>query len=438
MTCVRFAPSPTGFLHIGGIRTALFNFLYARNQQGKFLLRIEDTDRERSQAVYEREILDSLEWLGLRWDEEIVYQSSRLNRYQEVAENLMADGLAYDEIKEGKRAVRFRVPKRPIFFQDMIHGRMQFDASLFDDLVILKSDGYPTYHFACVIDDHDMGITHVIRGDDHLSNTPKQLLLLEALGWKPPKYAHVPLILGEDGSPLSKRHGAVSVKWYQEEGYLPEGVLNYLALLGWGMEGNQEIFSLDELIKKFSVKRIHKSGACFDFEKLAWLNGQHIRKLSEEDYLSRVSAYYGEESRCFSPRIWKRLALLYQSRIRTFSELKAQADYLFAEIEVYERDIFLQLADSEDRTKLLRKGMEAWGRKAETLSDFEDETTLEKMTREVAAESGMEAKALIHPLRFALTAKTSSPGLFELMAVLGKEKCLARLKRFLAVDTLWT
>ena len=239
MIRVRFAPSPTGYLHIGGVRTALFNYLYARNSGGKFLLRIEDTDRERSKPEFEKEILTSLEWLGLKWDEPFPRQSERLEKYRMMAAELVAKGLAYEEKGEGgKTAVKFKMPAQKAVVHDLVHGEMVFDTSLFDDLVIIKSDGYPTYHWACVIDDHEMEISHVIRGDDHVSNTPRQVMLFEALGWKPPKYAHLPLIMGADGTPLSKRHGAVSLTQFREEGYLPEGLINYLALLGWRTEGN--------------------------------------------------------------------------------------------------------------------------------------------------------------------------------------------------------
>ena len=271
--CVRFAPSPTGRLHIGGVRTALFNYLYARQQGGRFVLRIEDTDRERSKPEHEEEILFSLRWLGLEWDGEPIRQSSRLERYREVAEELIAKDLAYEvdvsasesstQPASVKKAVKFRMPKKSVKFTDIVHDDVTFDSSLWDDLVIMKSDGYPTYHFAVVVDDHDMGITHVIRGDDHLTNTPKHILLYLALGWKPPKYAHLPLIMGTDGTPLSKRHGAVAASDYRAEGYLPQATLNYLALLGWGPEGNEEIFSLPQLVKKFSMKRITKSNSRF-------------------------------------------------------------------------------------------------------------------------------------------------------------------------------
>ncbi len=441
MINVRFAPSPTGYLHIGGVRTALFNYLYAKNQGGQFFLRIEDTDRERSKKEYEDEILGALKWLGLNWDNaKLVRQSERLDRYREAADELLKKGLAYEEIKDGKKAVKFKMPAKKAIFTDLVHEEVQFDASLFDDLVIIKSDGYPTYHMACVIDDHDMQITHVIRGDDHLSNTPRQILLFEALGWKPPKYAHLPLILGSDGTPLSKRHGAVALSSFKNLGYIPEGLLNYLSLLGWGTEGNQELYSLEELTKKFSLKRVNKANARFDTEKLDWINGQQIKKLPEAEYVARITAYFDQftaESgmtgkammKRVGPKKWKELVMLYRSRIKTFRDLLTQAAYCFSDIEKYEQELY----DSFLLNKALKKHLEAWYEEAGKMNETEFDTheNVEKMTRETAAGWGIEAKDMIHPLRFAVCGKTVSPGLFELMSVLGKEVCVERLKKFL-------
>lgn len=427
MIRVRFAPSPTGFLHIGGVRTALFNFLYARNQGGKFLLRIEDTDRERSRPEFEEEILTSLRWLGLDWDEAVIRQSGQLDRYRQAAEALVGRGLAYEETLDGKKGVKFRLPARNVVFTDLVHGPVEFDTSLFGDLVILKSDGFPTYQLACVVDDHEMGITHVIRGDDHLSNTPRQLLLFEAMGWTPPKYGHLPLILGSDGTPLSKRHGAVACTSYRGEGFLPEGLLNYLALLGWAGDGNQEFYTLKDLVKKFSVKRINKTNARFDPEKLAWLNAQHLKALPEAEYLSLVSGYYKDLRARFQEDRWRRLALLYRPRIKILADLAREAAYCFGEPEAYDPATL----GSFFKDPALAGHLGAWLKQAEGLGDFEDIARLDGMTRELAGARGIEARALIHPLRFALTAKTGSPGLFELMAVLGKTVCLKRLAQFL-------
>ncbi len=421
LVSVRFAPSPTGTLHVGGARTALFNFLYARNQQGKFFLRIEDTDRERSKPEFEKEILDSLTWLGLAWDGTPLRQSARVAIYQKQAEGLLSKGLAYEETREGKRAVVFRVPKREIRFRDELRGEIQFNTEVFEDLVLIKSDGYPTYHWACVVDDHEMEITHVIRGEDHLTNTPKQILLLEALGWKTPKYVHLPLILGSDGSPLSKRHGAVAVLQFQRDGFLPEGLFNYLALLGWGAEGNQEFFRVGDLTQKFSLKRLIRSAARFDTEKLGWLNAEHLRALSESDYLGRVRDFY-KEGEAKRPD-FDRVALLFRSRIQTFKDLAVEADYCFQEVETYD----LEAMNRSLATGGLKEKLAAFKRAIEPLPDFEDVVKLEALLREAAERAGVEAKVLIHPLRLALTGKGVSPGIFELMRVLGKETCLKRL-----------
>ena len=426
-TRVRFAPSPTGGLHIGGVRTALFNFLYARGTQGKFLLRIEDTDRERSRPEFEEEILVSLKWLGLNWDEDVIHQSRRLERYREVCNELLSKGLACEEKSAGRTAVKFKTPARKAAFSDLVHGEVGFDTALFGDLVLMKSDGFPTYHWACVVDDHDTQITHVIRGDDHLSNTPKQLLLFEAMGWKPPQYAHLPLILGADGTPLSKRHGSVSLSNYREEGFLPEGLLNYLALLGWGTEGNQEFFTLAELVKKFSLKRVNRANARFNLEKLEWVNAQHLKRLPESEYLARMTGFHEKEAKKMPPEKWKRLALLYRPRIKTFRDLLQEASCCFSDPESYEEGLRKTFLDN----KPLKRHLEAWIEYAEGLENFDDPSRVEQLTRENAAGWGIEAKDLIHPLRFALAGKTVSPGLFELMSVLGKETCLKRVRNFL-------
>jgi glutamyl-tRNA synthetase len=427
MMRVRFAPSPTGYLHIGGVRTALFNYLYARNQQGQFLVRIEDTDRERSKDEFEKEILDAMTWLGLQWDETIVRQSERLAIYRGYAEELVAKGLAYEENVDGKTAIRFRMPKRKAVFHDLVHGEVEFDAALFDDLIILKSDGYPVYHWACVIDDHEMQISHVIRGDDHLSNTPRQILLFEALGWKPPKYGHLPLILGDDGTPLSKRHGAVALKSFKENGFLASAILNYLALLGWNSADNQEFFTLPDLVKKFSLKRITKANARFDLEKMEWLNAQHMKKLSEQEYCDQITAFYPDLSKKMDAVLWRKLVLLYRSRIRTYKDLTVQAAYCFSEIESYDTTLHRSFLDN----KILKRHLEAWLDKAAELSNFNHPEEVESMSRETALGWGIEAKDLIHPLRFAVTGVTGTPGLFELMSLLGRETCLRRVRKFL-------
>lgn len=428
MIKTRFAPSPTGFLHIGGVRTALFNYLYAKNQSGQFLLRMEDTDRERSQDIYEKEIIDSLKWLGLDWDGTLIRQSERVAHYRELAEQLVQKDLAYHEEKDGKTAVKFKMPQKSVLLRDLIRGDVVSDTSLFDDLVIIKSDGFPTYHFSCVVDDHESEITHVIRGEDHLSNTPRQMLLYEAFGWKAPKYAHLPLILGGDGAPLSKRHGHASLEKYRTEGYLPFAILNYLTLLGWGAGDNQEFFSPDELIKKFSLKKVTKAGARFDPEKLLWMNAQYIKRMETKDYLDQVSAYYGEHSKRFDTVKWQKLALLYKSRIQTFTDLQIQANCFFDEHVLYEPES-LQAFLSDDA---VCDALKEWRESANELENFDSEEALEKLTRDLADKKALKAAQLIHPLRFAITGVKVSPGLFELMSALGKDICLKRLGIFLS------
>jgi len=449
---VRFAPSPTGFLHVGGARTALFNFLYARNQSGKFLLRIEDTDRERSTPEFEKEILDSLKWLGLGWEGKPVRQSERVSVYRKEAEILISKGLAYKAIQkespltptlspqgrgkgEGEcQAILFRMPKCEVKFTDGLRGEVAFNTELFEDTVLIKSDGFPTYHWACIVDDHEVGITDVIRGEDHLTNTAKQILLIEAMGWTRPAYVHLPLILGVDGTPLSKRHGAVAVTQYQRDGFLPEGLVNYLALLGWGPEGNQEFFNLPELIKKFSLKRLIRSAARFDTDKLRWVNAQHLRTMSEEEYLQRIREYFKETP---SPRPsppkggegrvrgleFNQIALLFRSRIQTLKDLTEEASYCFNDVQSYD----LEAMNKALATPGLKEKLENFKKALGALPDFRDTALLEKVLRETAAGEGVEAKALIHPLRLALTGKSVSPGIFDLMKVLGKEICLKRL-----------
>lgn len=424
---VRFAPSPTGYLHVGGVRTALFNYLYAKGQGGKFLLRIEDTDRLRSNAEFENEILQSMKWLGLDWDEEIVYQSRRLARYQEISNQLIQKGFAYEKTDDGKSAVVFKMPSKQIFFADTIRGNVSFDTQLFDDLVIMKSDGFPTYHFANVVDDHDMEISHVIRGEDHLSNTPRQVLLYEAMGWKPPKYAHLPLILGHDGTPLSKRHGAVAASSYREEGYLASGLLNYLALLGWG-DANEDFFTLDQVRKKFSLKKVNKAGAKYDLEKLEWLNGRHIKALPKETYIRLMSDYYSSEKEQFTETEWKALILLYQARVKTLRQLKDEANYVFQEIAEYDKTLIDELLKEEQLPHYLEACLVGLVK----CHDFLKADEIEKNIRETAEFLHQPAKVLIHPLRFALTGKTVSPGLFELMVVLGRQSCIDRISRLLS------
>ena len=423
---VRFAPSPTGPFHIGGARTALFNYLFARNAGGTFRLRIEDTDLERSKPEFEKEIIDALRWLGLDWDGDIIRQSNRLPVYARHVDQLLEKDLAY--LSEG--AVSFRIPKKKIVFDDLVHGKIQFDSASFDDFVIRKSNGFPTYNFACVVDDHEFGMTHLIRGDDHLSNTPKQILLYEAFGWEVPKLAHLPLVLGHGGEPLSKRTGEVNLKFYQEEGFSPDGILNYLSLLGWSSNTNQEFFKREELIKHFSLRNVNKTNAVFDLEKLKWLNGEHLRALSDGEFVRCGKTYL--ESKGMIPRHVpdERLAeilLLFKSRIRIWSDLPWQAEFFWKEEIDYDPKAFAEHFHGKETWERLRK-LDGC---LHGLSDFSDEKAIEQALRHLAEELGIPAKDLIHPTRVVLTGWSVSPGLISVMRIMGKEFVLKRFQRAL-------
>ena len=433
---VRFAPSPTGYLHIGGARTALFNWLFARHHNGVFILRIEDTDINRSEEKCLKEILDSLKWLGMDWDEGPYFQSKRFDLYKEYAERLIKQGDAYltsEEGKEGKtQAVRFKTPREIVYIDDLIHGRIQFDNSLIeDDLVIMKSDGSPTYNFACVIDDATLGITHVIRGDDHISNTPKQLPLYKALGFDIPKFAHIPLILGEDRSRLSKRHGAASGTSYREEGYLPESVVNYLALLGWSPGNDIEILSRGEIIEKFELSNVNKTNAVFNIDKLKWMNGQYIRLTPVENLydllvpLLKESNLYKE-----SPDREKIIDIikLLQKRIFTLSEFIPQARIFF--------EAKVEFMEGTKEKYLTNPNIKNWFTELinvlNPIASFDIET-LEKEFRELTTRLGIKTGELVHPTRVALTGRTIGPGLFETMHLLGKETIIKRLRESIAL-----
>ena len=425
---VRFAPSPTGYLHIGSARTALFNWLYARHTGGKFFLRIEDTDKERSKQEFLDEILSSLRWLGLNWDEALVYQSQRTDRYRALAEKLIKEGRAYHEDK----AIRFRMPKEgKVGFEDLLHGRIEFDltqhTSLAEDLVIFKSDGSPTYNFAVVCDDADMKISHVIRGDDHISNTPKQIPLYEALGYRQPIFCHIPLILGADRSRMSKRHGATSIREYLEAGYLPEAIVNYLALLGWSPGNNQELIGLKELVEKFDLDRVLKTGAVFNQDKLEWVNAQYVRKLDVPALTDKLIPYleargYGNAS---ADRAWlERLVALHHERIFRLAQFPDLAAFFLEEKIEYGRE-----AVEEFRRDLrLKEAFEKYADLLEKLDAF-DTKTVEEKSRALMKELGLSGKEFIHPCRVAVTGRTVSPGFFDVVSLLGRKKAAGRLRQ---------
>jgi glutamyl-tRNA synthetase len=423
MVRVRFAPSPTGFLHIGSARTALFNWLYARHTGGKFLLRIEDTDLNRSETRFLDEILEDLKWLGLDWDEEPIFQSRRFGVYREKAEGLLAAGQAY---KDGE-AILFKVePGRTIAYDDLIHGRIAVESDTIKDQVIIKSDGSPTYNFSCVVDDAFLGITHILRGDDHISNTPKQIIFYEAFGLTPPRFGHMPLILGTDGAKLSKRHGGVSVEEYKREGFLPEALANYLILLGWMPKDGREVMPPEEAVKLFEISEMNDVQAKFDIQKLRWLNGEYIMKTPNErlvPILRQCLETAGLPMAGFPNAYVSRVLDLYKVRIKTLSEFPAMTDSFFREDFAYEDEGKKHLEKPESREYLAILADRLAG-----ITDF-SHPTIEAVFREFAEERGVKVGPIVHPARMAVSGKTKGAGLFEMMEVLGRERVVARMRR---------
>jgi glutamyl-tRNA synthetase len=460
----RFAPSPTGYLHIGGARTALFNWLYAKHTGGKMLLRIEDTDRERSTDAAIAAIIDGLTWLGLDWDSEPISQFARRERHAEVAHELLAHGKAYraydtpgelaamrDQAKaEGRFArydgrwrerdaadapagmepvIRIKAPRDgETVVDDRVQGRVAFPNKDLDDFIILRSDGTPTYMHAVVVDDHDMGVTHVIRGDDHLTNAGRQAIIYKAMGWKTPEWAHIPLIHGPDGAKLSKRHGALGIEAYRAMGYLPEALRNYLARLGWS-HGDDEIFSSEQAAAWFDLGAIGKGPARIDFVKLQNLNGHYIRNTSDAELLARLEAILPEieGGPAFAARLdetmrTRLLRLLpgLKERAKTLVELFHSAAFLAAERPLSLDEKADALLDAEARSRL--------GRLARALADAPWQTAdLEAEVRRFAEAEGVKLGAVAQPLRAALTGRASSPPIFDVLAALGREESLARL-----------
>lgn len=479
---VRFAPSPTGYLHVGGARTALFNWLYARHNGGIFVLRIEDTDVERSSWEMVAGILDGMKWLGLDWDEgpEVggphgpYFQSERLERYREAAARLVAAGRAYycycnpDDLKAKReaaeqagqswsydracavlsneeisdreaagapRAIRFRMPDGATAYDDVVHGRIEFDNSVLEDFVVLRSDRYPTYHLSVVVDDIDMGITDVVRGDDHISNTPKQVLLYEALGAPVPRFAHVPLILGPDKRRLSKRHGATSVMEYERQGFLPEAMFNFLALLGWSPGNDRELFTREELVTAFSLDGISSSNAVFNPEKLEWFNSQHIARLTGDEITPRIEPVLREmglwdDALRGERREWfHRVIEILKPRAKKLRDLAEQGRYFFTDPAEYD--------EAAVKKHLAAPGLAvhvaAW---RETLAGVDpfSPAAIEAALRACAESQGIKAATLIHATRVAVTGQGVSPSLFDVVALVGRDRVVARLdalRRFL-------
>jgi glutamyl-tRNA synthetase len=435
---VRFAPSPTGALHIGGARTALYNWLLARGRRdAEFVLRIEDTDRQRSTPENVEQIFDALRWLGLDWDGEPVFQSQRAERHAEVVEQLLAGGHAYrstagpDEVKaykeahgnrgfrgedEGTGAVRLRAPDAgTTTVVDVIRGETAFENALQDDLVIARADGTPVYHLAVVVDDHDAGITHVVRGADHYSNTPKHVLIQQAMGIETPVYAHLPLLHGPDGKKLSKRHGAASVQDLRDRGYLPEAVRNYLALLGWGYDEETTFFTTEELKRNFSLERVSKNPAVFDETKLRWMNGRYVRELALDDLTARLEERTGRTG-------LRDAVAVTQEKISTLDEFWPLARSFFEEPvdDPAAREKFL---DSDAGAEALTAAREALVEVPEPWST----ESVEPALRGAVERTGLKAKQLFQPLRVALTGSTISPGIFETVALVGRDRALERI-----------
>jgi glutamyl-tRNA synthetase len=445
---VRFAPSPTGALHIGGARTALYNWLMARHEGGAMVLRIEDTDRERSTPENVEQILDALRWLELDWDEGPISQAERQDRHRERIEELLASGAAYpdtatsEEVREWKgaragagyrgeprpgegAAIRLRVPDEgETVVEDLIRGPVTFANRLQDDLVIARGDGTPVYNFAVAIDDADMRITHVVRGDDHLSNTPKQLLVLAALGIEPPRYAHLPLLHGPDGKKLSKRHGAASVQELRDDGYLPAAVRNYLALLGWGTTDDETILSTEELIERFEIERVGRSSAVFDQRKLRWLNGRYMREMAPAGYVDAVAEQLRREGHAEAAADRERLEAaceIVQEKAQTLTEVWPLIRFLF-EPPVEDPRAWEKVMSADAAQHL-----EAALAELREVEPFDVPTIEARLTRLVESR-GVKPRELYQPLRVAITGTTVSPGIFESLAALGREESIARIE----------
>jgi len=458
----RFAPSPTGYLHIGGARTALFSWLLARAAGGEFRLRIEDTDRERSTPEATDAIIDSMQWLGLDHDGEIVFQSTRADRHNAVIDRLIETGHAYycrcskedvdamreKAMKEGRKpkydgtcrdkgltsgVVRLKAPQEGATgFDDMVKGFISVENSEMDDMILRRTDGTPTYNLAVVVDDHDMGVNRVLRGDDHVNNTPRQILIYKALGWDIPRFGHVPMILGPDKKKLSKRHGALSVMEYEKMGYLPEAVTNYLARLGWS-HGDQELFTMEEMVGLFSTDNLGNSPSVFDLTKFEWVNGQYMQQADPKrlagllcDFLAREVG--GEEAASVTEADFARIAPLLQPRAKSILDMLEQSRPFIVDAAFlpYDEKAVKKFLTGETKPLLAEIAD-----RIEALAEF-TEQSLEDLHRAFIEEKGIKFKAIAQPIRVAIVGKTQSPGLFETMMVLGKDQTLARMKR--AVD----
>jgi glutamyl-tRNA synthetase len=458
---VRFAPSPTGYLHIGGVRTALFNWLFARREQGTFILRIEDTDQSRSTDEAIQAIIDGMRWVGLDWDHGPFRQTERIDLYRQHALQLLERKQAYwcvctaEELDarrqeaqakggqqkydgrcrekgilnpSGDAALRFRAPQEgQTVIDDLIKGRVVFDNAVLDDLIILRSNGYPTYNFSVVVDDALMGITHVIRGDDHLTNTPRQVPMFQALGFNVPQFGHLPMIMGPDKTRLSKRHGATSVLAYRDMGYLPEAMINYLVRLGWSF-GDQEIFSLAELVEKFSFEHVQKSAAVFNPDKLLWVNAHHLRQGDPSRIASLLKPFLEQkgftEAVKTAPSGWmEQLVVMLRERARTLVEMAAAAEPYMVQEPRMESE-----AVQKFLTPMMAPILETLAQRFHSAKEFSKET-LEGIFKVILEESGLKMGQLAQPVRVALTGRAVSPGIFEVIDLLGREATMLRLRR---------
>ncbi|WP_299239993.1 glutamate--tRNA ligase [Sulfurihydrogenibium sp.] len=474
MKRVRFAPSPTGYLHLGNARTALFNYLFSRHENATFILRIEDTDLERSKKEYEEMLMEDLKWMGIEWDEGPdvegphgpYRQSERLEIYMKYVDKLLKSGDAYycycteeeleqereKAIAEGrpyrysgkcrnltpeerafyegkgiKPVVRFKVPDKTVVFEDIIRGHVEIDTKEFGDFVIVRQDGMPVYNFVVVIDDALMGITHVIRGEDHLSNTPKQIVIYEALGFAIPQFAHLPIILGEDRTKLSKRHGAVSVRALKDDGFISEAVFNYLSLLGWHPKEEKEVLSKEEIIKQFRIEDVNKSPAIFDRTKLRWMNGVYIREILDlDDLTKRATAFFEGFGYKADYEFYKKVMSAIRDSIETLMEIKERAKVFFVDEFPYTEEIVNEVKSDENVYKVV----EIFYNKIKNLSAITKED-FKNITKKIQKEYGYKGKALFHPIRIALTGEPSGVGLDLLVEVIGIERVKFRLERFL-------
>ena len=474
MKRVRFAPSPTGYLHLGNARTALFNYLFAKHENGSLILRIEDTDLERSKKEYEEMLIEDLKWLGIQWDEGPdvggnhgpYRQSERLEIYHKYVDKLLKSGDAYycycseeelekereKAIAEGrpyrysgkcrnltpeersnyeaqgiKPVVRFKVPDKTVVFEDIIRGHVEIDTKEFGDFVIVRQDGMPVYNFVVVIDDALMGITHVIRGEDHLSNTPKQIVIYEALGFNIPQFAHLPIILGEDRTKLSKRHGAVSVRALKDDGFLSEAVFNYLSLLGWHPKDEREILSKEEIIKQFRIEDVNKSPAIFDRTKLRWMNGVYIREILDlEELTKRAVEFFEGFGYKADFEFYKKVMEAIRDSIETLMDIKERAKVFFVDEFPFTEEVVAEVKSDPNFYKVV----EIFYEKVKDLDKITKED-FKNITKEIQKEHGFKGKALFHPIRIALTGESSGVSLDLLVEVIGVERVKFRLKRFL-------